>query len=235
MAAARAQDQDAGPVTAGASDRITVMARDAGPAPSAPQIARIGAALRVIGATGEVTAQGEGRYEVRLAAALPAPQLRLLAARLGATADVLWAAPGFARDEAAQAQRIRAKRARTDPVPRTLIVRLKSFSSQLKAARNQAIDDGMLAGLTQAAGVGLRHFRAMSGNAYVLRLDRALTHAGYEAVLAKLAAHPEVDVAAGNWLATPYYTPHDTLFNKQWNLAGPRTATTASMPCARGT
>ncbi|MBK9606006.1 MAG: S8 family peptidase [Betaproteobacteria bacterium] len=222
LAAARAQDPNAGPVTAGASDRITVMARDAGPAPSAPQIARIGAALRVIGATGEVTAQGEGRYEVRLAAALPAPQLRLLAARLGATADVLWAAPSFARDEAAQTQRIRAKRARTDPVPRTLIVRLKGFSSQLKAARNQAIDDAMLAGLTQAAGVGLRHFRAMSGNAYVLRLDRALTHAGYEAVLAKLAAHPEVDVAAGNWLATPYYIPNDTMFNKQWNLVGPQ-------------
>lgn len=137
---------------------------------------------------------------------------------------MLWAAPKFAIDTVAQANRVLAARERTESVPDSVIVRLRDFDSQLKSAINRPVDSLTLQRVSQAVGVGLVHERAMSGNAHALKLDRPMTHREYDALLARLEANPEVDMVSGNYRAgtNASVIPNDKYFTKQWSLYGPQ-------------
>ncbi|MEO8137294.1 MAG: S8 family peptidase [Betaproteobacteria bacterium] len=206
----------------GYGTRIAVMVRNAAAMPAAQQQARVNAAAQMLGPDAQVIARGDGRFDIELAQPRAAVPLREAAARLGTIPDLLWSVPQFPVDEGAQAAKTLAARERSVQVPTSVIVRFKDFNSQLKAATNKAPADEKLARASQAAGIGLKHQRAMSGRSHVLQLDRRLTHREYEAMLARLATHDDIELVSGNWRdQATAVIPNDTYFSKQWNLLGP--------------
>jgi hypothetical protein len=147
--------------------RVAVMVRNAAAMPAAQQQARVNAAAQMLGPDARVIARGDGRFDIELAQPKAAVPLREAAARLGTLPDLLWAVPLFPVDEAAQAAKALAARERSVPVPTSVIVRFRDFNSQLKAATNKPVTEEKLARASQAAGIGLKHQRAMSGRSHV--------------------------------------------------------------------
>ena len=77
-----------------------------------------------------------------------------------------------------------------------------------------------MARLNAAAGVSMQYFRAMSGNANVLRLPAHLPLAQVQAISDKLITLPEVEYAEPDQILFPALTPNDTLYSNQWDLFG---------------
>ena len=204
--------------------RIAIMLRDPHSFPADVQQSRVTALARLLGPGVRIVALGDGRFDLYPDRPMRATELRARASRLATIPDVLWAAPKFAIDTVAQANRVLAARERTESVPDSVIVRFRDFDSQLKSAINRPVDPLKLQKLSQAVGVGLVHERAMSGNAHVLKLGRPMTHREYDALLARLEANPDVDMVSGNYRAgtNAFVIPNDTHFTKQWSLYGPQ-------------
>ncbi len=74
--------------------------------------------------------------------------------------------------------------------------------------------------VSAAAGVTMQYFRAMSGDANVLRLPSRLPLAQVEAISKKLMVLPEVEYAEPDEILFPALTPNDTLYSGQWDLFG---------------
>jgi serine protease len=77
-----------------------------------------------------------------------------------------------------------------------------------------------MAHLSAAAGVPMQFFRAMSGDANVLRLPAQLPLAQVQAISDRLMALPEVEYAEPDEILFPALTPNDSLYSNQWDLFG---------------
>jgi len=96
-----------------------------------------------------------------------------------------------------------------------LIVKYKS-NANLRGG-NAPTGDNRMQALRAAAGVTLEYFRAMSGDAHVLRLPARLPAAEVEAIARRIAALPDVEYAEPDRLMFPALTPNDPQYGSQWH------------------
>jgi serine protease len=79
--------------------------------------------------------------------------------------------------------------------------------------------------LNSTVGVSLSYFRAMSGDAHVLRLPKAIPVEQAEAIAAQLATLPDIEYAEPDYWAFPassdFIIPDDPLYNNQWHYFAP--------------
>lgn len=107
------------------------------------------------------------------------------------------------------------------------------FKASAEAAGLEAASASNMSALSQAAGVTLNYFRAMSGEAHVLQLPQALPYAEVQAIVEKLAARPEVEYAEPDRRMFPLATPNDPEYSDQWHYFAPVAGTYgANLPAA---
>lgn len=119
----------------------------------------------------------------------PAPKFAVAAALAGALVAAWPAAVGHAN--VATAKKKPASELR-EPMIRQMIVKLRNPKATELV---QPLGAERVAALSAAAGVGMKAFRPMSGNASVLKLERPMTLAEAKAVAARLARDPNVEYA----------------------------------------
>ena len=103
----------------------------------------------------------------------------------------------------------------SDPTTDRLIVKWRAGSSghaQIRAARDGRIDRAHLDRLVAAAGSALAPYRAMSGDAQVIRLFRRHSLADAQTIAARLAKHPEIEFAVADQKRFPAATANDSYF-----------------------
>jgi len=87
----------------------------------------------------------------------------------------------------------------------------------LKLSRATKMEPSQLATLSARAGIGLSHFRAMSGDAQVLKLSGRLPMAEVEAIARKLSADPQIEFAEPDQIMRPMLFPNDPQYGNQWH------------------
>lgn len=112
------------------------------------------------------------------------------------------------------------------PPVRQMIVQFTEEATGNKMA--EAAVDGRIQQLSLATGTDLQYFRAMSGDAHVLKLPAALPAAEAEALAAELARQPGVLYAEPDYMrqvisdtpirvAAPLLAPNDPQYGSQWH------------------
>ncbi len=86
-----------------------------------------------------------------------------------------------------------------------------------QVARATSLSPAQVAGLSAAAGIGLTHFRAMSGDAQVLQLPGRMPLAEVEAIVRRLSADPQVEYAEPDRIMRPLLFPTDAQYGNQWH------------------
>lgn len=107
------------------------------------------------------------------------------------------------------------------------------FKASAEATGLEAASASHMSALSQTAGVALNYFRAMSGEAHVLKLPQALPYADVQAIVKKLAARPDVEYAEPDRRMFPMATPNDPSYSSQWHYFAPTAGTYgANLPAA---
>ncbi len=122
--------------------------------------------------------------------------------------------------------RLKAQKARPDPVIHQLIVKLRSPVATEKIAAlgrtpldHTPLDHTHVAALSTLAGVKLQSVRPMSGGAGVVATEGPVSLARAQEIAARLAADPAVEYAEPDMPVRAVATPSDTGFvGRQWNL-----------------
>ncbi len=96
-----------------------------------------------------------------------------------------------------------------------IIIKYKAAADQRE--KNAPASKDRMQRLSAAAGVELRYFRAMSGDAHVLRLPDHLSVAELEGILDSLAALPDVEYVEPDQIMFPLLTPNDPQYDSQWH------------------
>lgn len=86
------------------------------------------------------------------------------------------------------------------------------------AARAAVVGAETLRGLSESAGVSLRHVRRMSGGVQVLALPRDTTPDQTRAVIQQLLRNPGVESAEPDRWVQPLLVPNDARYPEQWSL-----------------
>ncbi len=86
-----------------------------------------------------------------------------------------------------------------------------------QVARATSLGPNHVTGLSVAAGIGLTHFRAMSGDAQVMKLPRQMPLAEVEAIVRRLSADPQVEYAEPDRIMRPLQFPDDPEYANQWH------------------
>jgi len=94
-----------------------------------------------------------------------------------------------------------------------LIVKLRDPQT----ARARILGAGHMSRLNSAAGVTLQHFRAMSGDAHVLKLPHRMTVTEAQAIAVRLSADPGVEYAEPDRRMFPMLAPNDPMYSAQWH------------------
>lgn len=89
------------------------------------------------------------------------------------------------------------------------------------SASTPRFDSTKMNALSTAAGETLTYKRAMSGDAYVLRLPTRMPSASVEAIARKLAALPDVEYAEPDYVMRPTLLPNDLSYAAQWHYYEP--------------
>lgn len=102
-----------------------------------------------------------------------------------------------------------------------LIVKLRDPKSA-----NVKLPNATVNALSAGAGVGLRHLRAMSGDAHVMALPGKMTYPEARALAQKLMKNPQVEYAEPDRMiqalsVSPSGGPNDPKFIDQWSLKSP--------------
>lgn len=107
------------------------------------------------------------------------------------------------------------------------------FKASAEAAGLEAVSAPPVSALSQTAGVTLNYFRAMSGEAHVLKLPQTLPYADVQAIVKKLAARPDVEYVEPDRRMFPLATPNDPEYVNQWHYFAPVAGTYgANLPAA---
>jgi serine protease len=96
------------------------------------------------------------------------------------------------------------------------LVRTTAANNSARFMINERVD-----AMSSLAGVGLTHFRFMSGDGHVLKLPRRMTLAEATAVARKLTADPIVEYAEPDTRMFPMLTPNDPQYANQWHYKAP--------------
>lgn len=133
------------------------------------------------------------------------PKIAIAATVLAAALVAAWpASVGHATAPTAKKRSASELRA---PMIRQMIVKLRNPKA---VELTQPLGAERVAALSARAGVGMKAFRPMSGNASVLRLERPITLAEANAVAARLAQDPNVEYASPDLPVRVYQTlPQD--------------------------
>ena len=102
--------------------------------------------------------------------------------------------------------------ARDVPTDR-IIVKLRDQ----KVSRAMKLEPSQVSSLSISAGVPLTHFRAMSGDAQVLKLPKRIPLAEVEAIARQLSADPQVEYAEPDRIMRPLIFPNDPQYGSQWH------------------
>ena len=94
-----------------------------------------------------------------------------------------------------------------------LIVKLRDR----QVTRAQTMGPAQVNGLSASAGIGLTHYRAMSGDAQVFKLPQHLPLAEVEAIARRLSADPQVEYAEPDRIMRPLLVPNDVRYADQWH------------------
>ena len=94
-----------------------------------------------------------------------------------------------------------------------LIVKLRD--RQTAQAHN--LNANQVRSLSNAAGIDLTHFRAMSGDAQVFKLPQHMPMAEVEAIARRLSVDPQVEYAEPDRIMRPLLVPNDTQYVAQWH------------------
>lgn len=96
-----------------------------------------------------------------------------------------------------------------------------------------SMSSAQVRGLSATAGIGLTHFRAMSGNAQVMKLPRQMAIEEVEAIARRVSADPQVEYAEPDRIMRPLLVPNDTRYTDQWHYHPSATAPGgANLPAA---
>jgi len=98
-----------------------------------------------------------------------------------------------------------------------MVTQLIVQPAEFHLAHARVLNAGEVVRFSQAAQLDLQHARAMSGQAQVLRLPKAMTHSEAEAVVARLQASGLVRFAQIDRRVYPRMAPSDPRYNEQWN------------------
>jgi serine protease len=98
--------------------------------------------------------------------------------------------------------------------PQRLIVkyRLAPLAAGRALAENQTVGD-----LQIRSGVTMSRIRPTAGGADVMRLDRAVSRAEFDSVLATLRANPNVEYAEEDQILKAFLSPDDARYGEQWH------------------
>lgn len=155
----------------------------------------------------------------------PTPKLAFAVTALAAAAVTAWPA-SVGHATVATVKKKPATELR-EPIVRQMIVKLRN----LKAIELvQPLGAERVAALSATAGVGMKALRPMSGNASVLRLERAMTLSEVHAVAARLANDPNVEYASPDLPVRAYQTvPQDLGYaTRLWHYYPPTRTFTAN-------
>jgi serine protease len=94
-----------------------------------------------------------------------------------------------------------------------IIVKLRDT----KAAGAAILQPARVAELSASAGVALTHFRAMSGDAQVLKLPQRMPVAEVAEIARRLSADPQVEYAEPDRIMLPMLFPDDARYADQWH------------------
>ena len=92
-----------------------------------------------------------------------------------------------------------------------LIIKLRNKQAPSAITINQVRN------LSGVAGIDLTHFRAMSGDAQVVKLPRKMLLAEVEAIARRLSADPQVEYAEPDRIMRPLLFPNDAQYGNQWH------------------
>ena len=98
-----------------------------------------------------------------------------------------------------------------------IIVKFKERNSGTGSAR---IDGQGMQLLSTRAGVDLKYFRTMSGEAHVVQLPDHLSLEQVWAISRKLMTLPQVEYAEPDQILRPIFTPNDPRYGEQWHYYG---------------
>jgi subtilisin family serine protease len=88
-------------------------------------------------------------------------------------------------------------------------------------ARAAVLSSKHVDSLSTSAGLRLKHFRAMSGDAHIVKLPHRMTLAEAEKIAKRLNADPAVEYAEPDRLMFPVLSPNDPLYANQWHYKTP--------------
>lgn len=139
-----------------------------------------------------------------------------------AAAVIVVCPAGIALSQAPALQGKKAASTRPEPMIHQMIVKLRNPTAAEKVS---ALGSARVSALSKSAGVQLKGFRAMSGDASVLSLDAPMSLADARALAARLAADPTVEYAEPDMpVRRLQVTPPDLSFaGRQWNFQIPGT------------
>lgn len=105
--------------------------------------------------------------------------------------------------------------------PPTGQIIIKYYDTANLAGLNAADQPARMNALRAAAGIDLTYFRAMSGDAHVLRLPEALPVAEVQQIAQRLSALPDVEYAEPDRILQLALTPNDPSYSNQWHYTTP--------------
>lgn len=147
----------------------------------------------------------------------PAPKLAFAGAAFAAALVAAWPA-SVGHATVAVAKKKPASELR-EPMIRQMIVKLRNPKA---IELVEPLGAERVAALSASAGVRMSAFRPMSGNASVLRLERAMTLTEANAVAARLANDPNVEYASPDLPVRAYQVPQDASYTARlWHYYPP--------------
>ncbi|MCK6429436.1 MAG: hypothetical protein L6Q72_10155, partial [Burkholderiaceae bacterium] len=153
----------------------------------------------------------------------PAPKLAFAGAAFAAALVAAWPA-SVGHATVAVAKKKPASELR-EPMIRQMIVKLRNPKA---IELVEPLGAERVAALSASAGVRMSAFRPMSGNASVLRLERAMTLTEANAVAARLANDPNVEYASPDLPVRAYQVPQDASYTTRlWHYYPPTRTFTA--------
>lgn len=163
----------------------------------------------------------------------PAPKLAFAGAAFAAALVAAWPA-SVGHATVAVAKKKPASELR-EPMIRQMIVKLRNPKA---IELVEPLGAERVAALSASAGVRMSAFRPMSGNASVLRLERAMTLTEANAVAARLANDPNVEYASPDLPVRAYQVPQDASYTTRlWHYYPPTrnfTANNKTVPATGG-
>jgi len=149
-------------------------------------------------------------------------QARALIRKIAKGPGVLAAAvrPGAAERKAME-QRKLFDAAAAERTVLGVIVKYRDASMQAMSRDNQPLPPDELARLGQVAGASFVRSRAMSGDAFAVRLAEPIDAIAASALLSRLDSDPQIEYANPDELVQTAAFPDDPLFGKQWSLTHP--------------